>query len=117
MQFAEAKVDAIVAISGALAIRAAQAATQLIPIIGVADDMVSRRPRPFDFKSRRQHYRDQHPFGSTRWQAAGDPDELLPSARRMAVIFDAAVQLQDQMKELGNAARGRGVVGLPGSQA
>jgi putative tryptophan/tyrosine transport system substrate-binding protein len=39
MQLAESRVDTIVA-SGAPAIRAAQAATRKIPIIGIADDMV-----------------------------------------------------------------------------
>jgi ABC-type uncharacterized transport system substrate-binding protein len=39
-EFVEARVDAIVATSGAVAIRAAQAATQSIPIFGIADDMV-----------------------------------------------------------------------------
>lgn len=109
MQFAEAKVDAIVAISGALAIRAAQAATQSIPIIGVADDMVLEG----HVRSISNHGGNTTGISILAAQLDGKRQEilmeLLPGARRMAVIFDAAVELPDQIKELENAARGRGV--------
>ena len=108
-QFVAAGVDAIVAISGALAIRAAQAATQLIPIIGVADDMVLEG----HVRAISNHGGNTTGLSILAAQLDGKRQEilmeLLPSARRMAVIVDAAVQLPEQIQELENAARARDV--------
>jgi ABC-type uncharacterized transport system substrate-binding protein len=73
-EFVEAKVDAIVASSGALAIRAAQGATTSIPIVGIADDMVLGRPCQIDRQSRRQHHGPQLARSPARRQASGNPD-------------------------------------------
>jgi len=108
-QFAETGVDAIVAISGALAIRAAQAATQSIPIIGVADDMVLEG----HVRSISNHGGNTTGISILAAQLDGKRQELLmellPNAHRMAIIADAAVQLPGQIRELQSAARARGV--------
>jgi putative ABC transport system substrate-binding protein len=108
-QFAEAKVDAIVAMSGAVAIRAAQAATQSIPIIGIADDMVLEG----HVRSIANHGGNTTGLSLLAAQLDGKRQEilmeLLPNARRIATIFDAAVQLAGQMEELQGAARARNV--------
>lgn len=107
--FVEAKVDAIVAISGAVAIRAAQAATQSIPIIGVADDMVLEG----HVRSITNHGGNTTGLSILAAQLDGKRQEilmeLLPNARHMAIIFDTAVQWPGQMEELQSAARTRNV--------
>jgi putative ABC transport system substrate-binding protein len=108
-QFAEAKVDAIVAMSGAIAIRAAQAATQSIPIIGIADDMVLEG----HVRSIANHGGNTTGLSLLAAQLDGKRQEilieLLPNARRMATVFDTAVQLAGQMEELKAAALARDV--------
>ena len=97
MQLAESRVDAIVT-SGAPAIRAAQAATRTIPIIGIADDMVLEG-----------HVRSlaNHGGNTTGLSIlASDLDgkrleilmELLPSARRIAVLADSSVQTPAELQ-------------------
>jgi putative ABC transport system substrate-binding protein len=108
-QFVEAGVDAIVAISGALSIRAAQAATRSIPIIGVADDMVLEG----HVRSISNHGGNTTGISILAAQLDGKRQELLmellPNAHRIAIIVDAAVQLPGQIQELQNAAGARGV--------
>jgi putative ABC transport system substrate-binding protein len=108
-QFAEAKVDAIVAISGAVAIRAAQAATPSIPIIGIADDMVLEG----HVRSIANHGGNTTGLSLLAAQLDGKRQEilmeLLPNARHMATIFDAAVRMAGQMEELKAAANARNV--------
>lgn len=108
-EFVEARVDAIVATSGAVAIRAAQAATQSIPIFGIADDMVLEG----HVHSIANHGGNTTGLSLLAAQLDGKRQEilmeLLPNARRMATIFDADVQLAGQMKELHDAAGARSV--------
>jgi putative ABC transport system substrate-binding protein len=108
-EFVEARVDAIVAMSGAVAIRAAQAATQSIPIFGIADDMVLEG----HVHSIANHGGNTTGLSLLAAQLDGKRQEilmeLLPNARRMATIFDADVQLAGQMKELHDAAGARSV--------
>ncbi len=108
-EFVEAKADAIVALSGAVAIRAAQAATQSIPIVGVADDMVLEG----HVRSIANHGGNTTGLSLLAAQLDGKRQEilmeLLPNARRMAIVFDADVQLAGQMEELHAAARSRNV--------
>src|SRR6478672_4420007 len=103
-EFVEARVDAIVAMSGAVAIRAAQAATQSIPIFGIADDMVLEG----HVHSIANDGGNTTGLSLLAAQLDGKRQEilmeLLPNARRMATIFDADVQLAGQMKELHDAA-------------
>ena len=104
-----ARVDAIVAMSGAVAIRAAQVATQSIPIFGIADDMVLEG----HVHSIANHGGNTTGLSLLAAQLDGKRQEilmeLLPNARRMATIFDADVQLAGQMKELHDAAGARSV--------
>ena len=108
-EFVEARVDAIVAMSGAVAIRAAQAATRSIPIFGIADDMVLEG----HVHSIANHGGNTTGLSLLAAQLDGKRQEilmeLLPNARRMATIFDADVQLAGQMKELHDAAGARSV--------
>jgi putative ABC transport system substrate-binding protein len=107
--FVQAKVDAIVAISGAVAIRAAQAATQSIPIIGIADDMVLEG----HVRSIANHGGNTTGLSLLAAQLDGKRQEilmeLLPNARRMALLFDTDVQMAGQMEELHSAARSRNI--------
>jgi putative ABC transport system substrate-binding protein len=108
-EFVAAKVDAIVASSGALAIRAAQAATTSIPIIGIADDMVLEG----HVKSIANHGGNTTGLSLLAAQLDGKRQEilmeLLPNARRMAAIYDAAFEFPGQLDDLKNAARARNV--------
>jgi putative ABC transport system substrate-binding protein len=107
--FVEAKVDAIVAMSGAVAIRAAQAATQSIPIIGIADDMVLEG----HVRAIANHGGNTTGLSLLAAQLDGKRQEilmeLLPNARRMALLFDTDVQMAGQMEELHSAARSRNI--------
>ena len=103
-----ARVDAI-ACGGEAAIRAAQAATVTIPIIGAADDMVGAGlARSL-----------ARPGGNTTGVSilASDLDgkrqeilfELLPGARQMAVLVDSKTTAPSHVQVLRDAARSRGV--------
>jgi putative ABC transport system substrate-binding protein len=108
-QFAAAKVDAIVATSGAPAIRAAQGATKSIPIIGIADDMVLEG----HVRSVTNHGGNVTGISILAAQLDGKRQELLmellPNARRMAIVYDTAVQLPAQVTELEAGTRSRNV--------
>jgi putative ABC transport system substrate-binding protein len=108
-QFVEAKVDAIVAMSGAVAIQAAQAATESIPIIGIADDMVLEG----HVRSIANHGGNTTGLSILAAQLDGKRQEilmeLLPDARRMAIVYDAAFHLPGQREELEAQARARNV--------
>jgi putative ABC transport system substrate-binding protein len=108
-ELVEAKVDAIVAMSGSIAIRAAQAATQSIPIIGIADDMVLEG----HVRSIANHGGNTTGLSLLAAQLDGKRQEilieLLPNARRMAIMFDTDVQMAGQMDELHGAAHSRNV--------
>src|SRR4029077_19956128 len=101
--------DAIVAMSGAVAIRAAQAATQSIPIFGIADDMVLEGHVP----SIANHGGNTTGLSLLAAQLDGKRQEilmeLLPNARRMATIFDAAFEFPGQLDELRTATKARNV--------
>jgi len=108
-ELVEAKVDAIVASSGALAIRAAQAATKTIPIVGIADDMVLEG----HVKSIANHGGNTTGLSLLAAQLDGKRQEilmeLLPNAKRMAAIYDAAFEFPGQLDELRNATKARNV--------
>ena len=55
------------------AIRAAQQATKIIPILARTEDMLGS-DRAFHGQARRQYNRPQHPVVRTERQAAGNPD-------------------------------------------
>jgi putative ABC transport system substrate-binding protein len=101
-------VDALVC-GGDAAIRAAQHATQTIPIVGITDDMVgSGLVRSLS-----------KPGGNTTGVSifATELDgkrmeiliELMPDARRMAALADASATSPTQLEALQGAARARGI--------
>ncbi len=108
-EFVAARVDAIVASSGALAIRVAQAATTSIPIVGIADDMVLEG----HVKSIANHGGNTTGLSLLAAQLDGKRQEILmelmPNARRMAAIYDAAFEFPGQLDELRNATRAKNV--------
>jgi len=102
-------VDAIVASSGALAIRAAQAATRTIPIVGIADDMVLEG----HVRSIANHGGNTTELSLLAAQLDGKRQEilmeLLPNAKRMAAIYDAAFEFPVQLDDLRTATKARNV--------
>jgi ABC-type uncharacterized transport system substrate-binding protein len=108
MQLAESRVDAIVA-SGGPTIRAAQAATRTIPIIGIADDMVLEG----HVRSLANH--GGNTTGISIFASELDGKrleilmELLPSARRIAILADSSVQAPAQLLALQDSWHARGV--------
>jgi putative tryptophan/tyrosine transport system substrate-binding protein len=104
----EAHPDVIYA-GGPAAIRAAQKATTMIPILGLTDDMVGSGL----VKSL------AHPGGNTTGVSmlAGDLDgkrqeiliELVPGLHRMGALTDTNTTASPQLQALQNAARARGV--------
>ena len=107
-ELAAAKVDAILC-AGEAAIRAAQAATQTIPILAVADDMVGAGVVASLAR----------PGGNTTGISilAGDLDgkrqelllDLIPGARRLAALSDAHTNTPGQLQALQDGARTRGI--------
>lgn len=108
-EFVDARVDAIVASSGALAIRAAQAATRTIPIVGIADDMVLEG----HVRSIANHGGNTTGLSLLAAQLDGKRQEilmeLLPNAKRMAAIYDAAFEFPGQLDDLRTATKARNV--------
>jgi putative tryptophan/tyrosine transport system substrate-binding protein len=108
MQLAESGVDAIVA-SGGPTIRAAQAATRTIPIIGIADDMVLEG----HVRSLANH--GGNTTGISIFASELDGKrleilmELLPSARRIAILADSSVQAPAQLLALQDSWHALGV--------
>jgi putative tryptophan/tyrosine transport system substrate-binding protein len=108
-QMAQSNVDVLVGLSGGPTIRGAQAATTTIPIVGVGDDMV-QEGFVGSFTNR---------GGNTTGMSILAVElngkrqeilmEMLPKARRMAVLADAGVWLPAQIGALQEAARRRGV--------
>jgi putative ABC transport system substrate-binding protein len=101
-------IDALVC-GGDAAIRAAQRATQTIPILGIADDMVgSGLVRSL-----------AKPGGNTTGISIFAPEldgkrmeiliELVPDGRRMAALADSSTTTPTQLQALRDAARTRGV--------
>jgi putative ABC transport system substrate-binding protein len=108
VELVKARVDAIVA-GGAAAARVAQAATSTIPILTLTDDMVGQGLVASL----------SHPGGSTTGISilATELDgkrqdiliEMVPGARRIAVLGDANTAAPGNMRTLQEAAKGRGV--------
>jgi putative tryptophan/tyrosine transport system substrate-binding protein len=108
-EIVEAGVDAIFCPSGDASVRAAQAATRQIPIVGIADDMVAAG----------LVQSLSHPGANTTGVSilATELDgkrqeilmELLPAARRMVALADPATKNEQQIAKLQQAARLRGV--------
>ena len=107
-ELVKAQVDAIVA-GGAAAARAAQAATRTIPILTLTDDMVGQGLVASLAR----------PGGNTTGisilatELDGKRQEILmemvPAARRMAVLADANTAAPQNMRALQEATRARGV--------
>jgi len=102
-------VDAICCTAGEASIRAAQAATRTVPILGIADDMVtSGLVQSLN-----------RPGANTTGISILAPEldgkrqeilmELVPMARRMAALADASGRSAREPQELQQAARARGV--------
>jgi putative tryptophan/tyrosine transport system substrate-binding protein len=102
--------DALFCPAGDAAVRAAQGATQIVPIVGMADDMVASGlvaslPRP---------------GGNTTGISILAPEldgkrqeilmEVFPGARRIAALADPAITTERQLASLREAARARGGV-------
>jgi putative tryptophan/tyrosine transport system substrate-binding protein len=104
----KADVDAILA-SGDLATRAAQAATQSVPILGTSDDMV--RSRLVQSLARPESNTTGISMFST--ELDGKRQEILieavPGLRRMAALADSATTASRQLQALQDAARTRNV--------
>ena len=108
VQLVNAQVDAIVA-GGAAAARAAQAATRTIPILTLTDDMVAQKLVTSL----------AHPDGNITGVSifATELDgkrqqilmEMLPTARRMAVLADANTAASQNLRIMQEAASGHGV--------
>jgi ABC-type uncharacterized transport system substrate-binding protein len=107
-EIVKAGVDVIVC-GGDGAIRAAQQATTIVPLLGISDDMLAWR-----------HVSSlARPSGNTSGISilATELDgkrqeilmELMPSARRMAALADPATKAPEQIHALQDAARSRGV--------
>ena len=106
-ELVKAQVDAIVA-GGAAAARAAQAATRTIPIFTLTDDMVGQGLVGIAGTSRRKYHRHQHSCDRARRQAPGNPDgDAAPPPH--SVLADANTAAPENMRELQEAARARGV--------
>ena len=108
-QIVENQVDAVIALSGGVAIRAAQAATRSIPIIGIADDMVLEG----FVRSMANHGGNTTGVSLLAAQLDGKRQEILmelmPNARRMAIVYDGNVELSGQMQELKAAVLARNI--------
>jgi len=104
----DSSVDALVC-GGEAAIRAAQRATQTIPIVGITDDMVGSGLVQSLAK----------PGGNTTGISIFAPEldgkrmeiliELVPNGRRMATLADAGTTTPTQLQALQDVARTRGV--------
>ncbi len=104
-----AKVDVLVCLSGGASVHGGQAATTTIPIVGIADDMV-QEGLVGSLANRGGNTTGVSILGV---ELDGKRQELLmemlPKARRLAVLADAAVQTQAQFGALQEAARAGGV--------
>ena len=107
-ELVKADVDVILA-SGDLAIRAAQRATQSIPILGTTDDMV--RSQLVNSLARPEGNTTGVSMFST--ELDGKRQEILieavPGLRRMAAIADSSTTALSQLQVLQDAARARNV--------
>ena len=108
-QLAQLGVDAFICTSGSETIRAAQAATTTIPIIGIADDMVKEGLAG----SLANRSGNTTGISILATELDGKRQELLmealPKIRRMAVLADAIVLPPSHSDSLEAAARSRGV--------
>jgi putative tryptophan/tyrosine transport system substrate-binding protein len=107
-ELVNAKVD-VIYVSGDLATRAAQRATQSIPILGTADDMV--RSELVHSLARPEGNTTGISMFST--ELTGKRQEILieavPGLRRMAAITDSFITAPPQLQALQDAARARNV--------
>jgi putative tryptophan/tyrosine transport system substrate-binding protein len=107
-ELVDAKVD-VIYVSGDLATRAAQRATQSIPILGTADDMV--RSELVHSLARPEGNTTGISMFST--ELDGKRQEILieavPGLRRMAAITDSFITALPQLQALQDAARARNV--------
>ncbi len=105
---AEAKVD-VFAAGGGPAIKAAQAASNTIPIVGFADDMV----REGHVGSLANRGGNTTGISILATELDGKRQEilmeLLPNARRMALLADATLQQPEHLATLQGLARLKGV--------
>jgi putative ABC transport system substrate-binding protein len=103
-----AKVDVIVCQSAGPSIRAAQAATTTIPIVGISDDMLQEGL----VGSLSRHGGNTTGISILASELDGKRQELLmemvPGANRMAVVADSAIQTPAQLGVLQAAARASG---------
>src|SRR5215470_5482573 len=108
-ELAKTKVEALVVGGGGPPIRSVQAVLPAMPIIGVADDMVA------DGFARSLVQPGGNVTGVSLFARELDGKrqelliELLPGVRRMAALADPRVQSAQQLQELQDAARARGV--------
>ena len=107
-ELVKAQVDAILA-GGAAAARAAQAATRTIPILTLTDDMVGQGlvaslARPGGNTTDISILATE--LDSKRQEILM---EMVPAARRVAVLADANTAAPENMRALQEAARARGV--------
>jgi putative ABC transport system substrate-binding protein len=108
VQFVKSAVDVIVC-NGDSAVRAVQLATATIPILALADDMlvsglVHSLARPGGNTTGISILATE--LDGKRQELLG---ELVPGARRMAALVDPATKTSQQVQELVDAARSRGV--------
>lgn len=108
-EIVESGVDAIFCPSGDAAVRAAQAATRKIPIIGIADDIEAARL----VQSLSRPGANTTGISILATELDGKRQEilmeLLPAARHMAALNDPASKNERQIAKLQQAARERGV--------
>jgi putative ABC transport system substrate-binding protein len=89
------------------AIRAAQRATQVIPIVGMTDGHGRQWARSQHGAARRQHDRGQHSLSRVGRQRLEILHEFVPQARRVAVLADP--NTFSNRTQLASAARDLGV--------
>ena len=108
-EIADAGVDAIFCPSGDASVRAAQAATRRVPIVGIADDMVAAGL----VQSLSRPGANITGISLLATELDGKRQEVLmelvPAARRMALLADPATKNEQQLAKLRQAARERGV--------
>ena len=108
-EIVESGVDAVFCPSGDASVRAAQAATRKIPIVGIADDMVAAGL----VQSLSRPGANITGMSILATELDGKRQEilmeLLPAARHMAALADPATKNEQQIAKLQQAARARGV--------
>ena len=108
VEIVKSGVDVLIC-GGDAAIRAAQQATATVPLLGISDDMLARG----HVSSLARPGGNITGISILATELDGKRQEILmelmPSARRMAALADPATKAPQQLEELQDAARGRGV--------